>query len=203
MEFDYEGEDDTESLLPSYEMVTAEDIAEAASISSQDSQDTNFLDLADLDVDPTVLHSTIQTLDGILKATVSSIISLQNNGDELEDDITRRVTEECQMLSDNIDELSRCTYTADNGSWTVDPTVYKWASDCVVLVLALQADVERLLEQYSQMATDVSDASSWAETMVSSTDDGAPEEVITLHRYLEPLQRFKSQIAEYLPFFKA
>lgn len=87
----------------------------------------------------------------------------------------------------------------------LDPQVGEWVRECVVMVLGLQADVGRMVEgvkrrEVGEEGFDVLDMP--REGLEGEGDGDEPEEVVTLHRYVKPLDEFNSQLKDFLPIMK-
>jgi hypothetical protein len=189
------------------------------SLNSEKSQATVLDDLVDVDIDPAILASSIDSLLTILKSSIGSLSSLQDAEDvAVYDDTNTRVLGECRSLVDKVEQLEQIVVKLVHDQdasvphvegevrpeeLPIDPTVYKWTSDCVVAMLGLQADAEKLLEQYRKNENTASDTESWADTLVSEDGDEEAVEVVTLDRYLGILDQFNGQLEDFLPIIVA
>jgi len=179
-----------------------DEMDEEASLASVE---TTVNDILDLEVDATMMLSSINTLLETLESIIGSLAILRdqtNEKDTVRDSI-QTTSEECKKLYGQLTELEgvvsayagRHEAGQSNADSRIDPSLYKWSSDCMIFLLELNAYTERLR---SPNEPD-SDAEDWEDAFI---DKEEADEDTSFEEYQMRLVIFNGDLAGFIPILK-
>lgn len=182
------------------------DEMEADEVNSEESVDTTVNDILDLDVDPSTMLSSVNTLLETLESTLSSLAVLRDQSEEKDPvrDSIQTTTDECKKLHTQLTELEGVVsvYASrhepgqpPNPQSHIDPSLYKWSTDCMIFLLELNAYIERLR---GITDPDPDDDDEWADAFI----DKEEAEDTSLEDYQMKLVVFNSDLAGFIPILK-
>jgi len=179
-----------------------DEIDEEASLASVE---TTVNDILDLEVDATMMLSSINTLLETLESIIGSLVILrdQTSEEDVVRDSIQTTSEECRKLYGQLTELEgvvsayvgRHETGQSNPESRIDPSLYKWSSDCMIFLLELNAYTERLR---SANEPDY-DAEDWEDAFI---DKEEADEDTSFEEYQMRLVIFNGDLAGFIPILK-
>ena len=169
------------------------------------SAETTVNDILDLQVDATMMLSSITTLLETVESVLGSLVILRDQISEKDParDLIQTTSEECKKLHRQLTELEGVVsaYVSgrepgqSNPESHLDPSLYKWASDCMIFLLELCAYTERLRSPNEHNP----DADDWEDDFI---DKDEADEDTSFEEYQMRLVVFNSDLAGFIPILK-
>jgi len=179
-----------------------DEIDEEASLASVE---TTVNDILDLEVDATMMLSSINTLLETLESIIGSLVILrdQTSEEDVVRDSIQTTSEECRKLYGQLTELEgvvsayvgRYETGQSSPESRIDPSLYKWSSDCMIFLLELNAYTERLRSANEPNY----DAEDWEDAFI---DKEEADEDTSFEEYQMRLVIFNGDLAGFIPILK-
>lgn len=177
---------------------------EIEEVESRASEETTVNDILDLNVDPSMMLSSVNTLLETLESTLSSLALFRDQSDEKDPirDSIQSTSDECKKLHTQLTELEgvvsvyvgRHEPGPSSSESQIDPSIYKWCTECMIFLLELNAFIERLRDINDHDP----DSAEWEEAFI----DKEEAEDTTLEDYQMKLVVFNSDLAGFIPILK-
>lgn len=147
-------------------------------------------DLLDIDIDPPLLLNSISGLTATLVDTISTASDLNNR---LNDHNLEWILSQCRtlfrLLAD-LEQVVKCYASAWNPesrpdpSIPLDPALYKWTSDCMIMLLGLHGAIQEEAES------------------VGTLEHSSYELSMDVLQFVAPLMECKEKMDNFLPIMK-
>lgn len=178
---------------------------EMEEVESRTSEDTTVNDILDLHVDPSMMLSSVNTLLETLESTLSSLALFRDQSDEKDPirDSIQSTSDECKKLHTQLAELESVVSVyagshepgQSNSDSHIDPSLYKWTTECMIFLLDLNAYTERLRGVNDHDP----DSEDWEDAFIDK--DEASEE-LSFEDYQMKLVVLNSDLAGFIPILK-